>query len=1666
MQFIDKVENLKHTYKTCRTPITPKLDKGTLYMPLMFDSKKFASFVGEFISKNYTFMPNKTKTIYTPKRIDTKIGSTMIRVKHDYVNYGKSLKTDITGISSVFTTMDQIRDNNVIIDITTDMSEIMKRGMTKVKDVLNVLEHIATRCITEKHKYKYIIVNVDRDTDISVADIKVDSYKNISDPLDLILFAIKRFPKDVLSIFEGSCFVFMSDRGLVTMVCDAEDTKLYSETLDTDIDASITLEGLLKDSPNVETYLETLSPFELPMQQEFCGKLRHKIVTYNEATAVDSLFRQLIISLNKIRVSSKSTKVESLEDGENIIINEESEESEDIVQRNNNIALSRLEDSIDIAIVPDNVDELGVDELNKIMKDVNDSKVSRSREITPKEKRMMDRMESVGLVDKVSTANELAGKIKSSIIPTSTFDVDSLDDIGTNKFINFNATYRENLYKSDLVKIAKSFADTDTPMYIQKMTLEDGTDESNYQDKLTMRFKDADGKPHSAALLIPKLYKDKFMIINGTEKTLIGQMVVKPIIKDRDEVIITTDYNKAFMTHKGGRYYTPKHSKLARGLVKIKDTKKKTSISFGGSKLNLDCGKLPFEYILIGNVISRIKSDKHETDLIFHIDTLCDEIYNTKLGEFTEQFSDTKLNIGKFEGEDIFYDMDTDRVVIDLSHENSEVINGMNLIDFTDMVVNTVEPKLHEELIAPISSIPNMVGTYIKVLHKDIPLIFFLIHTDGISTVLERAGIEYKIYPKTESSKKPRIDKYSQMLVELADCYLIFELDSVETITLLSPLKKIDMAKNSISLSELNEKASTATLIEELVSSTNTALYLDNYRNNLINPTIQEVLGSYNMPTDFIGVMTYANTLLATGVNEDDQDLNNVRYRSAEIMTSLVYNVLADAHSVYAAQIKRGSTRAKFSVDKNAVIKKDLPNVKEYSFNNPLLEQMEINSVSWKGPSGINVARAYGVDRRLYKESHYGILSTPSAYSGSIGIVKQLAIDPKIKDARGFLDVAENLDDVDNMDSKHLWSVSQHITQGSANHAEAQRDMMNHGQKGHTIAIENADPSVVTDGYDQLLPHMSTQYANVAEQDGTIVAIKECYVTVKYKDGTTDTFPMSDPGRNAAKSKFIDNAHVLRKKVNKVGKKFKKGDLLTYNKYFYKDIADKVTYTAGTMGYVALHSMPGTYEDSTIICETLGNSMATRNIYDKSIKLDKDTKLVDAITSIGSKVKAGDSLVKWNNGTIDAGINKYLDLHDIKEANLQDKKIDKGGEIVDIRVFYACEKSDLSSSMKKYVNSMEAEISRIGGDDYTNKAKDSVKLIKSRSPKKVKVGTKVLGHKLDKGDVLITYYTRVVDVFSQGDKMTYYGALKGIGGTVYPDNMMPVTEDGIRVDAMLSVFSPLGRKTTEVYIVGWTSRASLGLAKYLQIALGVKPQRNIFNNNQKEKNIKIPKMSVAQAKKFIYGFYDVIDRTGTNTKMAKERYNDLSDKAFADIVGYGHFPVITKPYEIEPTIEDAVAAVEYVGEKSSSKITLPFMYIDEETGEALISDKEVTVIAVPLNRLQQQITSENASAYSLDARDKTNQVIGDSKAASFAANEENALIAKGYDATIKELKTIRADHTESKDEAYAQASSSGIMNLPESINDPKNKQTLQYIHHLWLSGLGIAVDYVEDLDQM
>lgn len=960
------------------------------------------------------------------------------------------------------------------------------------------------------------------------------------------------------------------------------------------------------------------------------------------------------------------------------------------------------------------------------------------------------------------------------------------------RFPNFHKTYNEEYLSHDMLNMIMSMNDAQIPVYLRDIKVEDTSNEMSFKETYTVSLEDANRVRHTLTFDMPKFVDDKFLYLNGNRKVINNQLLMKPIIKTKeDEVQIVTNYNKIFLRRYGAKL-SKKTEKLRKTFLEAPNVKRGNNSQVNSkymTTIEYDDISRNFTYIKVG-----------ACEIYFKQQTV-----NELAVERNIKVPDGKMLIG-FEGR-------TKPILVNLKNQ---------MIDGTDMdIVDFILSKSTSDIKAKFDDATTgkkFLYTRATVMAKQVPLILLLGYCEGLSTVLRKAEIKHYF-----TDKRPKLEQHEGM-VQFEDGYLVYDLYPFENSLLMNAFA--DIPTKGFNYAELDSKESYGAIFETMFNQRNLASAFDNFYDFMIDPITREILKELDYPTEFVGVMLYANKLMSDNAFVNENDLSLYRIRSNELVNVFLYKAITDAYGEY-RRTAYNNNPTKISIRKDHVLKSLLmaQTVEDYSVLNPIVEIEKVRVVSPKGPSGLNLSQAYTLDKRGYDPSMVGTIAMSTSPDANVGVVRQLSLEPKIRNARGFIDIDRTYD---SLKDTNIFSPAEMLSPLGASRDDSSRTAMAVKQSKHIIPVKKSSPVLISNGSEQTIHHhLSHDFAVVAKGDGVVKEVDEKtgLVIVEYSNGDKEAFDTTPKiVKNGAGGFFLENKLDLKFKQ---GDKFKRDDIIAADEKFFSDsIYQGNKFNIGSLQKIAVMGGYYTYEDSTAITSKLSRDLASDIVMIKEVTLGKNSN-VEGLVKKGQKINVGDELLKFETSFEDESINEMLRSmgDDLKEQvmSLGKKPITSKytGTIVDVKIYSTVDMEELSPSLQKILKDYHGTI----------KAKHSVlnKHDKSEGPYKMgmmlteptkKIDTadgKVKGNIVGEG-VLIQIYIRYEDTMGVGDKLAYFTALKSIVGEVIPEGYEPWSE--YRPDEEISCFlapaAILARMTPSVLITMLGNKVLVELKRHLQ----------------------------------------------------------------------------------------------------------------------------------------------------------------------------------------------------------------------------------------------------------
>lgn len=976
-------------------------------------------------------------------------------------------------------------------------------------------------------------------------------------------------------------------------------------------------------------------------------------------------------------------------------------------------------------------------------------------------------------------------------LKVSTINKDEWDNL---RFNSFEKVYDLN---RDIVSMLYSLGDENKqyPVAIRKISTEDTSTSMDYLITYKVECEDSFGKRFTLKFDIPKFINNRFMMLRGNEKAMSGQLMLLPCLKtDQDTVQLVSNYNKIFIRRYGmaNKSY-PITDRLLKSLNKYKGSKLK--IIVGDNTLICTKYDLPVDYIDLAANFSTIETK----DRIYYFDQ---DVYYSKFK--ADPNKGIPYCVNKATSEVCYYAEDSDNII-------SYIIADELLIaddEFAEIFNNT---KAAERLSYSQASI----------LSNKIPLIVLLGYHCGLENILKRSKISYKF-----ENSRPESDKAS---IRFKDTKLIYKV-TYESNMLLNGLSECDTENYTVA--EMDKRVTWLDFLDNFGGRI-LSDGLDNFKDLFMDPITVEVCKDCKLPIDYIDLLIYANNLLADNKYNRHTDISGNRYRTNEIVAAYFYIALAKSYEQYANAIRRGN-KGPMTMKQTAVIDQILTSniSSDLSTLNPLLELTTASTATFKGPSGMNSDRAYGLDKRTYDESMINKLALSTGFSANVGIDRQTTIDMDIDGTRGYI---KNTNE-DDMSITKTFSMSEAVTPFGVTRDDPFRSAMTYIQTSkHSMRTKKSSPLLITNGADEAMPYLnSSTYAVKAQADGTVEEITDNYMIIKYKNPIPSDTHISDEKPSAYRminlketvKKNSDGGFFITIKLDtnlKKGSKFKSGDILAYDKASF-GVAhedDELAYNLGVLTKVAIMNTDEGFEDSTSISHALSEALASEVVTMRDTPpLTKTTNIYN-IVKVGDPIQEGDPLIIYQNAFDEEDANLLLKsitdediVSDLGRVRIKSKYT---GVVQDIKIYRTCEIEEMSSTMQKIVRDYEKGIKATRAM-YKKYGIPGANML---DPDYVMPQTGKLKNCPD--GIVIEFYIKYNDKMSVGDKLVAQSANKGTIKDIFPEGMEPFSENrpDEKIDALFAARSFNARMVTSVFTSGAINKCLIELDRAVKDIMGL-----------------------------------------------------------------------------------------------------------------------------------------------------------------------------------------------------------------------------------------------------
>lgn len=1349
-----------------------------------------------------TFFESEIPTILEDasfnKSIRRVLYSERIRAQKDILLRYKTVKNQLTFIKYTYLELDKYKQKNLFVDLQHYMNAFVKNNYMKLDKGINLFFELINRFIGDKrfdnHGYTRKTVFIPLLDWVPEEAVDIFDYKVNLNPVSIIYRLVYHDQIEKMrKAWSNIDFVFIAKNGYMKFNVNHFEKKnlilfrknimklLNNELIEEDdVATNASKEAIVADVINSIEIASTGSQDETPT------------VVIRNLTGKDEK-----ATPKQIKERIDSAEVSSSDEGMDKEKSKRKKEKEKELVKKIEVAAS---DAKDTEAAIDNIKN--DEEVKRIIEDIKMSSPN-SVDYSPTRLSRMNTLNDkyLSTAYKNTTIGEIVKQSNKPIKKTAV-PIDSTNEEWQQmQGVNLDDTYDEN---EDIFNVLHHFSQCTVPVAIRDIKYENTTTSEDAINTWTVACEDINGKRFTLKFDVPRVVNKRYMRLRGNDKVIGIQLMNLPVIKTAQHTVqITTNYNKIFIEPKNTT--TGKSIVTADRLIKAVNKYEGKDVTFVSGDNSLICRKyeLPIDYIDLSSEFTTISyKDKDKTfTFYFNHDNI-----QTEYKALIEKDKKEALPIG------VEHDNKTKR---------DTIIYAENALPVSLIISNFL--CLNSEKFAEVYNATSVSSKYTysnaSIMNANIPLIVLMGYHLGLLPALDAANIKYRV-----EDKKVRIDKNTEDVIKMSDAYIVYDL-TYDSSLLLNGLKNCNLEEYSIK--ESNNRNMWLDVLDifggRLISDG-----LDMFYDLMMDPITVNVCIDYRLPAKYIDALVYANMLLSDNKYNNHTDITGNRFRHNEIIAGYTYKALCNSYSQYRRSLKVGR-EVPMTIKQSAVIDLIMTDSTEsdYSTLSPLLEFESANGVSFKGLSGMNAERAYGVDKRTYDKSMVNVLAMSTGFAGNAGVNRQSVIDPNIESTRGY--IKSNPDD---LSITKTFCMTEALTPYGVTSDDPFRTAMTFIQTAkHSMPTTIGDPALVTTGADQALVYLTSDtFSYKAKGKGKIKEKTEEYMVIEY----------DKPLPNGSKTEVVDLREKMTKNSDggfyqvlkldteyKVGDTVRENDVIAVDKLSYTDNVgprSAYSYNIGTFCKFAVIMSDDGFEDSCRTTQWLSKAMSSEIVSEHQYNFNKDTNIY-YICKKGDKVQEGQPILIFQNAFEDEDANALVralkaDNNDVvEELGRITLKSKVTGTVKNVTIRRCVEIKDCSPTMQKVIKDYEKSV----GDINKAFAKYDQDKFKSADPTYKLEATGKLKNSED--SVLITIYISYQDDLGISDKVVCYSALKGVSSkAIIPEGKEAFSafRPDEKIHYVQGEIGDMGRMVGSIFKIGALNKVLVETQRAMCDIMGIK----------------------------------------------------------------------------------------------------------------------------------------------------------------------------------------------------------------------------------------------------
>lgn len=739
----------------------------------------------------------------------------------------------------------------------------------------------------------------------------------------------------------------------------------------------------------------------------------------------------------------------------------------------------------------------------------------------------------------------------------------------------------------------------------------------------------------------------------------------------------------------------------------------------------------------------------------------------------------------------------------------------------------------------------------------------------GVEGTLRRYGINYIIM-----ETKPRDS--SKISFQMGDGkFLVCDIDaeSIEKRIILTGLR---MMFRKYRFRELNSTQELFNCLRAYTQEPKSEYILRQTLKYIIDVQILNVLTSNHLPTTLKDIIPYCAELAVSGKVSDKLSIENVYLRTTDIITTAIDKGVAQGVANFKYQHMHDPEK-QIHVDQSFVSNffRDKGALQQLQQQNPIEEVSNYAAVRIVGPGGLPNADAVMPRDRAVRNSHFGNLDPSDTSEGDPGTRIFMSLGHMYDEKQhGFMPMELNPSNTQIMGPAA--STTPYV---DAN--DQARTIMSCSQARQAVPIQSSELPIIMTGAESIIPSMtSSTFAKKADDDSTVEYVDDNVIIMKNNNGNLQAIDMRPETLISGSGK---NAAIEQKPLVKVGDKVKKFQIVAQNQFIKPYLTQGINASCAYMSYNGYN-----YEDGFVISQSFADKLVSTHSEDIDITLQSNDQ-IEVFPKIGQEYNTGDQILNVKKSIVgNMALSEDLQIIAPEKCKITDIKFYPNGDVNQV--------ASLIKNVEDYYRQTNKALAYAG----KQKLFDARKII-ANAGKYTDHGDLVEGNKII--ITMISYMpTRL------GDKLANRHGGKGVVTTILPDDKMPITESGVRIDVIYPNLCVVGRMNVgQLHELG-SSRVMVEATKKLD---------QMYKSNAKR----------IELEKFIDGLYEGLDNTSgkvysTQLSRNMKSMNDAEFKIFVEDAIKNKLKLIAAPFQGD-TIEQLMKTADKLGLKFYEYLRLP-----------------------------------------------------------------------------------------------------------------------------------------------